>query len=219
MRRAKLFVYIAALGTGLVFGSMLSRHLEVPAPPRIAPQGVLQHTIAPTPRTTYTSHPVPTFAARPPAPETRTPRRPDPSPARAPRPSAFPIVAPSPIPVHQSTVVQTSGASAAPEPQTAAHDADQPSSFVITPASDTPVTAGAQQAAGENPRVHVQVGVFRTPEDSQALVQRLHLLGYAAASIDGDTYRVWVGGYVDRETAERLAATLRKAGFDATLVP
>jgi ATP-dependent DNA ligase len=56
--------------------------------------------------------------------------------------------------------------------------------------------------------------------EAQALVQRLQSLGYAATSSDkSDAYRVWVGGYFDREMAERLAASLRKAGFVVVLVP
>jgi cell division septation protein DedD len=63
------------------------------------------------------------------------------------------------------------------------------------------------------------VGVFDTRDTARALVKRLESLGYAAASAEDDVYRVWVGGYVDRETAERLAMNLRKAGFDAMLEP
>jgi cell division septation protein DedD len=105
-----------------------------------------------------------------------------------------------------------SSAAAPPEPDTAA----QPSSYVVTPAADTPATP---QPAQQSLRFHVQVGIFNTQEDAQALVQRLQSLGYIATAAAGDVYRVWVGGYLDRETAERLAANLRKAGFDAALVP
>jgi cell division septation protein DedD len=63
------------------------------------------------------------------------------------------------------------------------------------------------------------VGIFDTRDTARALVKRLESLGYAAASTEDDVYRVWVGGYVDRETAERLAMNLRKAGFDAMLEP
>jgi hypothetical protein len=36
---------------------------------------------------------------------------------------------------------------------------------------------------------------------------------------DGPPYRVWVGGYLDRATAERLATYLRQSGLSPTLVP
>jgi len=144
----------------------------------------------------------------------------DAPPARAVRPPAFSAAPPPPIAIHQAPVSQTSVAVAPPKPDSAARQADQPAPIVITPASDTPTTGGATpQGTGETPRFHVQVGIFKAEEDAQALVQRLHSLGYIATSDQGDGYRVWVGGYFDRETAERLATNLRKAGFDAVLVP
>jgi phage replication-related protein YjqB (UPF0714/DUF867 family) len=63
------------------------------------------------------------------------------------------------------------------------------------------------------------VGVFDSSEGADALAKRLHGLGYAATTAEHDGYRVWVGGYYERDTAESLAANLRKAGFDAKLVP
>jgi len=101
-------------------------------------------------------------------------------------------------------------------PDTAAPDGGQQSSYVVTPAADTPATPLPVE---QSLRFHVQVGIFNTQEDAQALVQRLQSLGYIATAAPGDGYRVWVGGYFDRVTAERLAANLRKAGFDAALVP
>jgi len=44
-------------------------------------------------------------------------------------------------------------------------------------------------------------------------------MGYAVAITDGPPYRVWVGGYLNQATAERLAANLRAAGFDVILTP
>jgi cell division septation protein DedD len=97
---------------------------------------------------------------------------------------------------------------------------DGPWSFLVIPAPDAPAAAGITgQAAGQSPRFHVQAGVFNARDDAQTLVRRLESLGYAAASAEDDVYRVWVGGYLDRETAERLAANLRRAGFDAALEP
>jgi len=64
------------------------------------------------------------------------------------------------------------------------------------------------------------VGAFRVQTEADTLVRRLQAAGYVAtASAGGNAYRVWVGGYFDRRTAEHLAANLRKAGFEATLMP
>lgn len=68
-------------------------------------------------------------------------------------------------------------------------------------------------------RFHVQVGAFEQRQDAEALVLRLKSLGYAVTLTDGPPYRVWVGGYLDRATAERLAAYLHARGFDAVLTP
>ncbi len=68
-------------------------------------------------------------------------------------------------------------------------------------------------------RFHVQVGAFDERQNADALVLRIRSLGYAASVTDGPPYRVWVGGYLDRTTAERLAEHLKTAGFDAVLTP
>jgi phage replication-related protein YjqB (UPF0714/DUF867 family) len=62
--------------------------------------------------------------------------------------------------------------------------------------------------------------MFKGKIEADALVRRLQAAGYVAtASSEGDGYRVFAGGYFDRGTAERLATTLRKAGFEAILIP
>jgi cell division septation protein DedD len=106
------------------------------------------------------------------------------------------------------------------EPTTAAPDDAPPTSFYLVPAAGTAAPSGdSQQTVWQTPRFHVQVAVFDKPEDAEALVQRLRALGYVATVAQHDGYQVWVGGYFDRETAESLAANLRKAGFNVTLVP
>ncbi|HKX16947.1 MAG TPA: SPOR domain-containing protein [bacterium] len=77
----------------------------------------------------------------------------------------------------------------------------------------------ARGAVAPPPRFHVQVGAFLTPDDARPVVKRLESLGYAAALAGHEGYEVWVGGYLDRDTAERLAADVRRAGFNAVLVP
>jgi cell division septation protein DedD len=65
----------------------------------------------------------------------------------------------------------------------------------------------------------VQVAGFPELQNAQALALRLRARGYAVTVTDGPPYRVWVGGYLDRATAERLATYLRQSGLSPTLVP
>lgn len=155
---------------------------------------------------------------RPAAPPTRrshdaTPRRPaTPVPARV-------QAGLKPAAQQAGTARQTTDAIGVPGSDAAGTGANQPSSIVVTPPQDAQRTAESQQTVWETPRFHVQAGTFTAEADADALVKRLQSLGYAATSSDGDVYRVWVGGYFDRETAERLAANLRAAGVNAELVP
>jgi cell division protein FtsN len=66
-------------------------------------------------------------------------------------------------------------------------------------------------------RFHIQAGAFGDRDSAVSLVKQLRDRGYAVTLVEGPPYRVWVGGYLDRATAERLAANLQAAGFDATL--
>jgi cell division septation protein DedD len=79
----------------------------------------------------------------------------------------------------------------------------------------TAAEAGARE--GASPRFHVQAGSFSDRANAVALMTQLRAHGYAVMLAEGTLYRVWVGGFVDRDTAERLAGALRSDGFDATL--
>ncbi|HEV2439682.1 MAG TPA: SPOR domain-containing protein [bacterium] len=68
-------------------------------------------------------------------------------------------------------------------------------------------------------RFHVQVADFPERQNADALALQLRARGYAVTVTVGPPYRVWVGGYLDRTTAERLAANLRQSGLSPTLVP
>jgi len=68
-------------------------------------------------------------------------------------------------------------------------------------------------------RFHVQVADFPERQNADALALQLRARGYAVTVTNGPPYRVWVGGYLDRATAERLAENLRQGGLSATLVP
>lgn len=65
----------------------------------------------------------------------------------------------------------------------------------------------------------MQAGAFVTRQNADALALKLRSLGYAVTVVEGPPFRVWVGGYLDRATAEQLAQHLGDAGFDAVLIP
>lgn len=104
------------------------------------------------------------------------------------------------------------GSQQTPAPRTRAAGGTAPSSR----------RASAQPAAGAPAptapsRFHVQAGAFSEHDSAASLLMRLKGRGYAATLVAGKLYRVWVGGYLDRATAERLASSLRADGFEATL--
>jgi DedD protein len=123
-------------------------------------------------------------------------------------------------PLRQPAPAPQTPAGAAAQSNAAQPDGSQGSSVVVTPVPDTPPAAeGGRGAVWATPRFHVQVGAFSSQADADALVRRLQSLGYIATVAGGNGYRVWVGGYFDRETAERLADNLRKLGFNPELQP
>jgi phage replication-related protein YjqB (UPF0714/DUF867 family) len=63
------------------------------------------------------------------------------------------------------------------------------------------------------------VGSFGDRDSAASLVRQLRDRGYAVTLVEGPPYRIWVGGYLDQATAERLAANLQAAGFEASLTP
>lgn len=153
-----------------------------------------------------------------------TPPFPPPAPpsTAAPSPDLMPPFPPPALP--SNVPVLPRPASLGPTPKTTG-TAPQPGSgtggesewsIPTYPKSDEAGATGSFQQSG---RFHVQAGVFSDREGAQALMHRLQSLGYLVTLDEGDGYRVWVGGYIDRVNAERLAQVLREAGFDATLTP
>ena len=91
-----------------------------------------------------------------------------------------------------------------------------------------PIPAGAPAAsgAGGHPpvvgggvggRYHVQVGPPVDKAAAAELARQLRALGYAVKIVGAKPYLVWVGGYLDAPTAERLISRLRGQGFNAVL--
>lgn len=83
----------------------------------------------------------------------------------------------------------------------------------LSPAPGAPGTTGASWT-----RYHVQVGSFDERQNADALAIRLRAGGYAASVTSGPPYRVWVGGYLDQATAQRLADGLKNIGLTPELV-
>jgi cell division septation protein DedD len=88
-----------------------------------------------------------------------------------------------------------------------------------TPTSTTPGPTALPVIPAPPSRFHVQAGAFDDRDSAASLVKQLRDHGYAVTLVEGPPYRVWVGGYLDRATADRLAANLNQAGFEATLTP
>ncbi len=65
----------------------------------------------------------------------------------------------------------------------------------------------------------MQAGVFDSAQEADALARRLQKDGYSTTISKDAPYRVWVGGYLDRPTAEQLIRNLQQVGFTATMVP
>src|SRR5438309_2636892 len=88
-----------------------------------------------------------------------------------------------------------------------------------------PIPAGAPAAsgAGGHPpavggaggRYHVQVGAPVDKAAAAELARQLRALGYAVRIVGAQPYLIWVGGYLDAPTAERLICRLRGHGFNA----
>ncbi len=240
-------LFAGALGAGLEIGRRAQHPSAVPAaihgsrdmhsrgtplsPARnAAPPGGPRPTPA---RSVRAPRPAPSGAA--PASTARRqgspagPRVPGP---RRPRPDRRPPVPPPPAP---SPAAGLPAGTSSPAPQAPAPRgaADEPAPGAVAPPPDPappapseiwiPVTPPDASPAGspapeQEPRFFVQAGSFDVSQDAAALALRLQSRGYAVTVEAGPPYRVRVGGYVDRPTAERLAGILRTQGFPATVV-
>jgi len=107
-----------------------------------------------------------------------------------------------------------------PTPSPAPND---PTGGQVKPeASPTPLEVPAAGPIPKPPsRFHVQAGAFKIRENAQVLIQQLRAHDFTAAlveSAEGPPYRVWVGCDLGLSEAEHLAAVLRAAGFETTLI-
>ncbi|HLW48902.1 MAG TPA: SPOR domain-containing protein [bacterium] len=127
-----------------------------------------------------------------------------PGPVRTPGPAAPGAVTVTPAPPTGDTSIII--------PVTAPDAPLPPGATPLPPAARAPVPPPMPG------RFHVQVGAFDERQNADALAIRLRAGGYAATVTDGPPFRVWVGGYLDRATAERLAAGLKDLGLTPELV-
>ncbi len=142
------------------------------------------------------------------------------------QPSSAPA-SPAPSPADQSGSGESPqgpppGSAASPAPGAGPSGNLQPIAVPSPSPNGTPPVGGptATPPIPEPPsRFHIQAGSFGNRDGAVSLVQQLRDRGYAVTLVEGPPFRVWVGGYLDRATAERLAANLQAAGFDATLTP
>jgi len=161
-------------------------------------------------------------SALPPLPTPSMPAFP-PSPEVTPIPASQPTL-PPPIPFGLP------GSPGAPQterpvPRAAQASASGISTKAVAPTAKSPQPRAAAKTNASpavtllTGRFHVQTGAFASRDNALSLLGRLRDRGYAATMKDGQVFRVWVGGYLDRTTAKRLAENLEADGFQATLTP
>lgn len=82
----------------------------------------------------------------------------------------------------------------------------------------------AKEPSGPDPfTYYVQAGAFRTPSEADAQKAKLSLLGLEARISERDqggrvVYRVRLGAFDDKDTAEKIKSRLDSQGIDAVLV-
>jgi cell division septation protein DedD len=148
---------------------------------------------------------------------TTAPSGPESSPSSAPSTSTAP-------PADQPGGGESPPSGSPPSPAPAAGaSGDTQQIPVPSPSPTGPPLAGGPTAVppipGPPSRFHVQAGSFTDRDGAVALVRQLRDRGYAVTLVEGPPYRIWVGGYLDRATAERLAANLQAEGFETSLTP
>jgi len=142
-----------------------------------------------------------------------------PGPDSQPLSASMPAISPSPPTRPQAPPTGRQGAPASPAGSS--RDAQQPpgGAPLTSPSVHKQSSTTSPAIPAPPSRFHVQAGAFNDRNSAVSLVTRLRDSGYAVTLVEGPLYRVWVGGYLDRTTAEHLAANLQTAGFDAALIP
>jgi cell division septation protein DedD len=227
-------------GAGLVAAPSVPRPADQFGSPTVTPGPTAVTTGSPDDHTAGVAGNAPAAAPLPPAARA-VPNAPAarPSPVVSPGPYLRPS-APAGV-----TATAAAGGGATPAPPapvtpapggvaTAPQPAPQPAP-VVQPSATAPVTptasapeqtlppgatpiAPAAPAVAPGTRYHVQVGSFDERQNADALAIRLRAGGYAATVTNGPPYRVWVGGYLDPVTAQRLADGLKNLGLTPELV-
>lgn len=158
-----------------------------------------------------------------PPPGLTMPSVPSPGTAGPSGPDSPPSSAPATSPADQPGGGESPSSGPAPSPAPAAGAGNtQPIPAPSPSPTGTPFVTGPTAAPpipGPPSRFHVQVGSFGDRDSAASLVRQLRDRGYAVTLVEGPPYRIWVGGYLDQTTAERLAANLQAAGFEASLTP
>jgi hypothetical protein len=107
-------------------------------------------------------------------------------------------------------------AAAAPATQTAAAPQAAKAAPVAPVAPAPAASAGAAAAKADPPRGYVvQLGVFSSPQNAEALQRKLTEAGVQTST----ETRVLIGPFRDRAEAERSMETVRKLGLGAVVMP
>ncbi len=121
----------------------------------------------------------------------------------------------APVPVEPSApaAAPTTPSIPAPAPSSLSAGPFTPQTQQFSPS--TPKTAIPRRSR----QYHIQVGAFKYRQNAEILIAELRDRGFTGGLSEGELYRVWVGGPLERADAERLAATLQAAGFETFLSP
>ena len=135
-----------------------------------------------------------------------------------------PPEAAAPTPERREPAAAAPEAAAAAQPQTAAAQTEQQPEVEQPSTEPAQETAEPEATASATGMWAVQLGSFGNQENANKLAADLRKQNYTAflsklSTASGDLHRVRIGPQKDRESAERVAAQLAKAGHKGQVVP
>jgi len=139
-------------------------------------------------------------------------------PPASPAPTMIPASSPASVPAPTSQPAPPPGPDKT-EIQQLSRGASPPAAGETPAQAPGAVSGNTPAIPTGSPLFRIQVGAFVRLDNAQDRVRRLRSHGYTVTLVDGDPYRVLVGGYLDRPAAERLMARVRADGFEAALEP
>lgn len=135
-----------------------------------------------------------------------------------------PLESAAPTPVRREPAAAAPEPTVAAQPETAKSQAGQQPEVEQPAIEPTQQTAEPEATASATGMWAVQLGSFGNQENANKLAADLRKQNYTAflsklSTGNGDLHRVRIGPQKDRESAERVAAQLAKAGHKGQVVP